>query len=82
MKKYNRYIVFVWDEYDNAEPMPDINSSFNDKKEAINFAKAEIEKYWDFSMVFDCAERLVTDKFCTVKHEDYVKDGYLMHIKI
>jgi hypothetical protein len=78
MNKYKRYIVFAWDEYDNASPLPDFNESFSEKNKACDHAISQVTKWDDsFSAVLDTDSKEVIEKYCSFEHKDeYIDDGF------
>ena len=73
---YKRYVIFEWDKYDNADPIPDYESSFDDFDEAI-FVAIDRLSSWSFSAILDMESREIIKKLCQYNIKDeYVPLGY------
>ncbi len=66
-ESFKRYLVFLWEEYDSGNPIPENSDSFDSKELATEYAIKSVgaEGNSDFSAILDLEKREILIKYCS-----------------
>ncbi len=83
-ESFKRYLVFLWDEYDNGSPIPETSDSFDSKELATEYATKSVgaKGSSDFSAILDLEKREVLIKYCSWAFEgSHIAIGFTFSAK-
>ncbi len=66
-ESFKRYLVFLWDQYDNESPIPDTSESFDSEDLATEYARKNVRSrsgLTAFGAILDLEKRKFLNKYC------------------